>query len=173
MKLETWKKIEEYPQYSVSNQGRIKNNKTDKIIKPFCIGTKGQQYYAVDFYPKKSIRVHRLVAKAFIPNPENKREVNHIDGNKFNNAVENLEWVTGSENCKHAYDKLGRKKFYGSSNHHSRKVIRVEDGKAYGSISEAADDNGLKAHTGISKVLNHTNRTAGGYHWKYIEEDAI
>jgi hypothetical protein len=57
----------------------------------------------------KNFSVHRAVALAFIPNPENKREVNHIDGNPSNNRVENLEWVTPSENNKHSYDFLGRK----------------------------------------------------------------
>lgn len=173
MKNEEWKKIEKFPRYSVSDFGRVRNNKTGKILKPFKIGSPNGQYYAVDFYPTKNKRVHRLVAEAFIPNPEHKREVNHKDGNHFNNASENLEWVSGSENCIHAYRVLGKVRLSGSLNPHSRKIIRVEDGKVYGSVSEAAVENGLKAHTGIVKVINRDNRTAGGYHWKYFEEGAI
>ena len=169
MKSEEWKKIKDFPRYSVSNFGRVKNDETGRILKPFCIGTIGHQYYAVDFYPVKNKRVHRLVAEAFIPNPENKREVNHIDGNCFNNSVDNLEWVTGSENCIHAYRVLGKEKLFGSKNPYSRKVVRVEDGKIYGSVQEATKDNGLKAHTSISKALNRSNRTAAGYHWIYME----
>lgn len=173
MKKEVWKTIEEYPRYSVSNQGRVRNNKTGKIIKPFRIGSKGQQYYAVDLYPKKSVRVHRLVAKAFISNPESKREVNHIDGNKLNNSVENLEWVTGSENCKHAYDVLGRKKFYGSSNCYSKRIMRIEDGKVYGSLSEAVKDLNLSSHSHISLCLHGKRNTAAGYHWQFVDEEDV
>lgn len=167
---EQWKKIEEYPQYSISNLGRVRHDEKNKILVPFAIGKKGNQYQAVDLYPKKSVRIHRLVAKYFIPNPENKPEVNHIDGDKTNNQATNLEWVSGSENCVHAYRVLGRKKFFGADNATSKKVIRVEDGKLYGSLQEAAKDCGLASHTSISNALSGQKRTAGGYHWKNADD---
>ena len=168
---ERWKRIETFPKYSVSDLGRVRNDKTGKILKPFKIGTDKNQYFAVDFYPKKSIRVHRLVAHAFIPNPDNKPEVNHIDGNHFNNAVTNLEWVTGSENCIHAYRTLKRERFYGKDNPTSKKVIRVEDGCVFNSLREAAAASGLKSHTLITKALKNEQRTSGGYHWKLFSEE--
>lgn len=173
MKNEIWKKIERFNKYSVSNLGRIRNDETGKILKPFRVGNKEEQYYAVDFYPIKNIKVHRIVAETFIPNPDNKKVVNHIDGNKFNNAAYNLEWVTPSENCTHAYRTLNRKRFFGAENPTSKKVIRLEDEKVFGSLAEAARFCGLKSHTSISDCLRGTRITAGGYHWKYFEEDAI
>lgn len=173
MKNEEWRKIKNYTRYSISNLGRVRNDETGHILKPFRVGGSKNQYLAVDFYPIKNRKIHRLVAEAFIPNPEHKREVNHKDGNHFNNAAENLEWVSGSENCIHAYRVLGKVRLNGSLNSHSRKIIRVEDGKVYGSVSEATAEIGLKAHTSIVKAINRDNRTAGGYHWKYFEEDAI
>lgn len=167
---EQWKKIEGHPQYSVSNLGRIRHDSNNKILVPFSIGTKGSQYMAVDLYPKKSVRIHRLVAKYFIPNPENKPEVNHIDGDKTNNQVTNLEWVSRSENCIHAYRVLKRKKFFGAENVTSKKVIRIEDGKTYNSLQEAAKDCGLSSHSHISNVLSGRRKTAGGYHWIYAND---
>lgn len=168
---EEWKELRDFPKYSVSSFGRVRNDKTGKILKPFKIGSPNGQYYAVDFYPKKSVRVHRLVASAFIPNPNNKKEVNHIDGDHFNNEVKNLEWVTGSENCIHAYRKLNRKRFFGAENVTSKKVVRIEDGHVFNSLREAAEASGIKTHAHISDCLRGLRNKAGGYHWKYAEVD--
>ncbi len=87
--------------YSVSDDGQVKNNKTNHILK-FDKNTKG--YYRVTLGSRRNRQmVHRLVAIAFIPNPDNKPQVNHIDGNKLNNHVSNLEWCTNAENTFHQY----------------------------------------------------------------------
>lgn len=171
MVIELWKKTDVDSRYSVSNKGRIRRDKTGKILTPFKIGSKArnEQYYAVDMYPQKNVRVHLLVAQAFLPRVEGKNVVNHIDGDKFNNCIENLEWVTPSENCIHAYRTLGRKKFIGSENPTSKKVIRLEDGAHFASLREAAQSCGLKHHSGISDVLHGKRKMAGGFHWAFAE----
>jgi hypothetical protein len=107
METEIWKEISGYEgQYWVSNFGRVKSQK--QIMK--CGNVR--RYTKVGLWNgefQKHYLVHRLVAQAFIPNPENKEEVNHIDGDKTNNNVSNLEWNTRSENCRHAVDVLGKK----------------------------------------------------------------
>lgn len=87
--------------------GEVRNNRTGKLMKP-SKNEKGYLRIGLTTNGKqKCMRVHRLVAQAFIPNPENKPEVNHIDFDKENNCVNNLEWVTGKENTKHS---LGNRK---------------------------------------------------------------
>lgn len=90
--IEEWRDFPENPKYKVSSLGRI-------------IGTRGKLLKTSTDqcgYKTSYQRVHRMVAKAFIPNPENKPEVNHKDGNRANNCVENLEWVSKSENEQHS-----------------------------------------------------------------------
>lgn len=118
--MEKWKEIENYEEfYEVSNEGRvrrksgyvksgIKNNERryieGKILKQ---NKKRNGYLTVDLskeHKVKTISIHRLVAKAFIENPKDLPQVNHKNGNKMDNRVENLEWVTSSENRKHSFD---------------------------------------------------------------------
>lgn len=104
---EIWKEIEGFNgDYLISNLGRVKSLKNNKesILKPF---KSGGGYYKVALSKNKmskTLYIHRLVAKAFIQNPENKPEINHIDGCKTNNQVTNLEWITHKQNIQHAYN---------------------------------------------------------------------
>jgi len=101
---EQWREIENYEDYVISDRGRVYSYYTKKFLKP----RKGNSgYFTIILYKNgvyKNHTIHRLVALAFIPNPENKRTVNHIDGCKINNFAENLEWNTHAENNKHAFD---------------------------------------------------------------------
>lgn len=111
--MEIWKEIEGYESlYQVSTYGRIKSlshiNYLGRLRQECILGNRlsDRGYHTAVLYndgKPKSFRVHRLVAKAFIDNPFNKPHVNHLDGVKSNNFIDNLEWVTMSENQKHAF----------------------------------------------------------------------
>jgi hypothetical protein len=104
---EIWKKIviegKKY-HYSVSDQGQVRNDDTGRILKPWKRGQRKGTYLAIRLFSegkRKTVDIQRLVAFAFIPNPHNKPEVNHINCNPFDNRIDNLEWVTRSENERH------------------------------------------------------------------------
>lgn len=102
---EKWETIEGYPDYRISTLGRIISLKGEipRFLKP-RLNINGYLYVALSENSKcdYNCKIHKLVAGAFLPNPENKPEINHKDGNKTNNHVSNLEWVTRSENHRHA-----------------------------------------------------------------------
>ena len=104
--MEIWQQIDGYPDYQISNLGRVKSFKwgKEKILNPFT-NSHGYKNIRLSLNGVSKVsKVHRLVALAFIPNPENHRIINHIDGDKCNNNVANLQWTTPSENTQHAFD---------------------------------------------------------------------
>lgn len=106
--MEIWKTVQEAPDYEVSNLGNVRVGNTGEILKQH---KDSYGYMKVRLYANgegENKLVHRLVASAFIANPENKSMVNHKDGNKSNNDVDNLEWATATENIHHSYNVLGQ-----------------------------------------------------------------
>jgi hypothetical protein len=164
-----WFKIDGYD-YSVSDRGDIRNDRTGRI-KATVQMNRGYMQVALwkDGIGQKQL-VHRIVATAFIPNPHNKPQVNHINGIKADNRVENLEWATESENQVHRYRVLKKAKTtwnVDAENDARRKVVRcIETGRLYRSISEAAKENGLYPSS-LSSHLAGKNKTCGGRHWEY------
>lgn len=133
---EIYKPIENFSNYLVSNLGNIKNKKTKHVLKG-GIDKHNYKYYTLknDNGELKQLSCHRIVAQAFIPNPENKLQVNHKDKNKKNNHVDNLEWMTRSENIKHAI-KNGKKK--GNTINKKVKIIEENNTAIFDSITDAA-----------------------------------
>lgn len=111
------------------------------------------------------IDVHRLVASKYLPNPNNLPQVNHIDGDKTNNNVSNLEWCSCSENVQHAWD-TGLSTV-NSGAYIAKAVLCVELDIVFESVSEAERITGVH-NPNIVKVCKGHRHTAGGYHWRYV-----
>lgn len=176
--IEIWKKLEEYPCYEISTMGRLKSIKTNKILKPLKYGLY-LGYTITHIHPRKREYAHRLVAITFLGNPKGPQyTVNHKNGNKYDNSVENLEWCTLSDNLKHAYRiglrtapcaQLGK---FGKLHHMSKPIYQFNiEGiyvNKYGSICEAGRETGI-CSLGISRCANNTKycNSAGGYRWSF------
>lgn len=163
---EIWKMIDD--RYSVSNLGRVKSNYANKerILKPF---QNSNGYLMIDIrHPgeRKSIGIHRLVAMAFIPNPNDCKEVNHKDENKQNNCVDNLEWCDTKYNCNYG-TRLERKA------ENCKKAIYSIDKDGNIEYFDSAKSAGqiLGIHpSAITKALSDNypqNKTAKGRQWFY------
>lgn len=165
---EIWKDVDGYEGlYQVSNLGRVKRVATSRVLNGM---NSGSGYVQVGLYKQGVVSrklIHRLVAQAFIPNHEHKSEINHIDEDKTNNNINNLEWSTRKENINH-----------GTRNERVSKIksipiiaTNLKTGKYrefYGT-SECARQLGLN-HSHITNVLKGRRRQTGGYTFQYKEE---
>lgn len=174
---EIWKPVIGYEGlYEVSNLGRVKGlerqgNWRDNILTQCMIGNYVKVSLTVNGKSQNKL-VHRLVAQAFIPNPENKPEVNHKDGNKLNNCLDNLEWVTKSENIKHAYrtgliTKEVTKSRTDKMHDAVKKRVMRDDGVVFDSVADAAVSVKVSASM-VSNMLHGRQNTAGGHVFKFI-----
>ena len=203
MPKRVWKDIEGYEGlYQVSNDGKVRslNYRQTGQKKKMKLLKNSRGYMRVDLCKNgkvKTFKVHRLVAQTFIPNPQNKPQVNHIDENKANNCMWNLEWTTAKENINHgtaierATEKRRGKKrteetkkkirgnhadFTGSKHPRARKVMCLNNGRIFNCIKEAAEWCGLKKSSNIASQIQGKNSYAGrhpetgeGLTWKYID----
>lgn len=165
--MEIFKEIQGFEGlYEISNLGNIKNVIKNKLLK---FGKHNQGYLQVSLSKnnkKTTFKIHRLIAIYFIDNPNNYKIINHVDGNKLNNSIENLEWCTSKHNNEHAY-KLGLR-FMTSKNLNilNKKVINIETNIVYESAKEVAIKHNLVYGTLINKL---NGRRTNNTNFKYLD----
>lgn len=159
---EKWKLIVGLPNYVVSSLGNVKNIVTGNLLAG-SIDHKGYKRYDLSLNGKRIVKSgHRLVAEAFLPPTKDKNYVNHIDGNKTNNCVDNLEWCTCQENVQHAVSALGVKPV-------NRRSIRcVETGVVFPSAYEAERVLGIK-NSLINRCCNGLRKSTHHLHFEFID----
>lgn len=184
---EIWEDIPEYEGlYKISNHGRVmimsrfldKGRFSHFSRQRIRLQFKNKAGYSrvglVKYGKNKNFSVHRLVAIVFIPNPENKEQINHIDGNKENNHASNLEWVTAKENCTHAFKNglnwCRNKGMINLVNNKTKQVVQLNDlGEVintFNSIRQAGINTGV-SNSLIHRCMNGGRKHAGGFIWKY------
>lgn len=174
MENEIWKEIEGYTGiYLVSDLGKVKRiykNGKERVIKPNEINS---GYFVVNLCvnskPKIKL-VHRLVAEAFIPNPEKLSQVNHINEDKTDNRACNLEWCDSKHNIGYgtAIKRRSDKMKGNTYSNAKRKIMCVETRKIYDSVYQAGKQTGIYRSM-INNVLRGRFSQTKGYHWKYVE----
>lgn len=181
MDKEIWRPVKGWDKYEVSNLGNIRRDGKNKKLSPA-----GNGYYVVRLSQDGRITsksVHRIVAEAFLPLVDGKNYVNHIDCNRLNNNVNNLEWCTFQENEIHAW-KHGRKekirqtskenikKAQANAYKNKIKVIQIDfDGniiKVWDSASDAKRETGID-NSAITKCCRGKLKQTGGFRWQYIQ----
>ncbi len=159
---ENWVEIEEFPNYAVSDCGRVMNVRTGRILKG-GINSRGYRTAVfVNNYCRKSLTLHSLVAAAFVDGWFEGAEVNHIDGVKTNNWLENLEWCTRSENHLHAYA-MGLRE----PSRMYKQIRCLETGDVFSSVNAAAEHFGVYPQ-GITNVVHGRSKSARGYTFELV-----
>lgn len=161
---EIWRDVPNYEGlYQVSNTGKVRNARSGRVLKPHRQGSGYLQTMLSKDGSRSHPLVHRIVASAFIPNPEQKPQINHKNGDKSDNRSENLEWCTMSENLKHRHRVLGQP---GSR---CKPVVCIDTGVSYPSAKAAAVALGLR-RVGITQTCNGQQKTTKKLKFKFMED---
>ena len=161
--VETFVEIEGFENYEVSNLGKVRNIKSGIMLKPWITKDGYLRHCLYKHNKRKNLLLHRIIATAFIDNPGEKTQVNHIDENKLNNDLSNLEWCTVRENNMHGTrTKRVAEKL-------SQKVIQLDLNdnvlNEFESMKQAGQETGTSA-SHISHCCNGKRKSAGGYKWR-------
>ena len=154
--------------YAITEDGRVYSYRTSKYLKPGM----ANGYYQVCLCKdgsKTTHKIHRLVAENLIPNPEGKREVNHINAIRTDNRVENLEWTTTAENNQKKDMVAKMKSANAAAVAKYKRIYCIELNTVYESLKEAGKQLKLNA-SALSNCLTGRSKTCGGYHWRYADE---
>lgn len=172
--MEIWKPIKHNNNYMVSNEGRIKSLKYRNTNKEHILACYGKEYKMVKISKgntRKDYFIHKLVAEAFIPNPDNLPCINHINGIKTDNRVENLEWCSYSHNIREAF-RLGLShNKTGKGNGRSKAVDQYSiDGKFIKRWESMRQAEITLKILHIHEVCQGKRKTIGGYIWRYAND---